>query len=71
MKRTQWILLGILTALALLTGVFYVKNNQKTSLDGYDYNFAVADTSIIGKIFYRKSSRWRSYTDAGGQKLAC
>ena len=52
MKKTNLILIAILALLGSASAWYFaVKNNENdTSLEGYDFNFAVKDTANVGKI---------------------
>lgn len=50
MKRTNLLLLIVLIGLGGFA-FWYFKNKKNTNLSGYDFEFAVKDTSNIGKIF--------------------
>lgn len=51
MKKTNLILFAVLAILGSFYAWYYVfKSNDATSLEGYDFNFAVKDTANIGKI---------------------
>jgi hypothetical protein len=53
MKKTNLILFALLAVLGSISAWYFaVKNNDNdTSIEGYDFNFAVKDTANIGKIF--------------------
>ena len=50
MKKTNLILIAILAILGSISAWYFVFNNKDTSLEGYDFEFAVKDTANIGKI---------------------
>ncbi len=52
MKKTNLILVAILAILGSVAAWYYATKNDDndTSLEGYDFNFAVKDTASIGKI---------------------
>lgn len=52
MKKTNLILVAILAILGSVAAWYYATKNDDndTSLEGYDFNFAVRDTASIGKI---------------------
>ena len=51
MKKTNLILCAILAVLGSVSAWYFGFKQQNTSLEGYDWHFAVADTANIGKIF--------------------
>ena len=50
MKKTNLILFAVLAVLGSISAWYLVFNNKDTSLEGYDFEFAVKDTANIGKI---------------------
>ena len=52
MKKTNLILVALLAILGSVAAWYYATKNDDndTSLEGYDFNFAVKDTASIGKI---------------------
>ncbi len=51
MKKTNLILVALLAILGSLSAWYFAFKNTETSLEGYDFEFAVRDTAAIGKIF--------------------
>jgi hypothetical protein len=52
MKKTNLILFAFLAILGSFSAWYLAtKNDNDTSMEGYDFNFAVKDTANIGKIF--------------------
>jgi hypothetical protein len=51
MKKTNLILVALLAVLGSISAWYFATKNRDTSLDGYDFEFAVKDTANIGKIF--------------------
>lgn len=51
MSRSNLLLTGVFLLLAGIAAWFLWFKDQRTSLDGADYQFAVADTARIGKVF--------------------
>jgi hypothetical protein len=51
MKKTNLILFALLAVLGSATAWYFaMKNDNDTSIDGYDFNFGVKDTANVGKI---------------------
>jgi hypothetical protein len=51
MKKTNLILVALLAILGSISAWYFATKNNDTSLEGYDFQFAVKDTANIGKIF--------------------